>query len=69
MVHTLSVDYQQLLEKHLEHEKLELQKQEEEDEALVKYAVSINIFTIAYCCACTGKCSMVEEEMPILSDG
>jgi len=31
-----TVDYQQLLAKHLEHEKLELQKQEEEDEALVK---------------------------------
>ena len=32
----VSVDYQQLLEKHLEHEKVELQRQEEEDEALIK---------------------------------
>ena len=31
-----SVDYHQLLERHLEHEKLEIQRQEEEDEALVK---------------------------------
>ena len=33
---TFSVDYQQLLERHLEHERGELQKQVEEDEALVK---------------------------------
>ena len=32
----ISVDYQQLLEKHLAHEKVELQRQEEEDEALIK---------------------------------
>ena len=30
------VDYQQLLSRHLEHEKLEQERQEAEDEALVK---------------------------------
>ena len=43
MCYIHSVDYQQLLERHLEHEKLELQKQEEEDEALVKYCILVKL--------------------------
>ena len=68
------MDYQQLLERHLEHEQLELQKQEEEDEALVKYASKLNyidMFTIykILLYTCIGKCSMIEEGMPVLSGG